>query len=398
MKINNEKKEKFIIVGNGAAGTNACVEIRKRNLSAQVELISTENCIGYNRPMLTKGILSRIDNPNFNIKPKNWYDENGITVTLGLTVTGIDAKRKSLILSNGDVRFFDKLILATGAISNVPPIDGVDLAGVFSIRTLSDIGSINSYLSNVKKAVVVGGGLLGLETAWEICQAGKEVTVVQNSEFLMNRQLDTKGSEILGKIVEKAGIIIKKKSGCQKLIGENGRVKGVILKDGSIIEADMVIFSTGIKANIALARESGIETDRFIFVNEKMETNMADVYACGDCAIFDGKSFGLWSQAIDMGKVAGANAAGDDLSYKTIVPSTFFNGMGTMLYSIGDPGKNPDREYTTHEVFDDEKNVYEKLYFSGGKFVGGVLIGDVKKSTRLLKAFKNEETTVDLIP
>ncbi|HZK01279.1 MAG TPA: FAD-dependent oxidoreductase, partial [Anaerovoracaceae bacterium] len=173
--------EKIIIIGNGAAGTSACAEIRARKPEAEIELISEENVIGYNRPMLTKGILAKVDNPNFNIKPNEWYVENNVKLLLGVTVTDIDHRNKSLTLSNGDVLSFDKLILATGAKSNVPKIKGSDFGGVFSIRTIKDIVGVSEFLKNIEKAVVVGGGLLGLETAWEIRKAEKEVTVVQNS-------------------------------------------------------------------------------------------------------------------------------------------------------------------------------------------------------------------------
>ncbi|GAB1476767.1 FAD-dependent oxidoreductase [Bacillota bacterium] len=393
----SNKDERFIIVGNGAAGTSAAAEIRKRNPVASIELISTESINGYNRPMLTKGILAKMDNPNFNIKPDNWYGENNIRVTLGTSVTGINKEDKTLTLSDGESRTFDKLILATGAKSDIPAIKGTDLGGVFAIRTFDDINNISEYLTKASKVVVVGGGLLGLEAAWEFRKAGKDVTVVQNSNYLMNKQLDTKGSEILKSFAEKSGISVNGGKGCDEVVGENGIVTGVVLKDGSVLEADMVIFSAGIRANVEIAKQSGIEAGRFIPVNEKMETNIKDIYACGDCASYENKSFGIWNQAIDMGKVAGTNAAGEESIYETITPSTFFNGMGTSLFSVGDPGKDPEKKYKSYEIFDEAKNTYEKLFFVNDRFVGGILIGDVKKSSRLLKAFKNQETMEKLL-
>lgn len=391
------EKERFIIVGNGAAGTSACAEIRKNNPTADIELISSEGVVGYNRPMLTKGILAKVDNPNFNIKPVDWYKENNILLTLNTTVTDIDPKNKTLTLSDGEHRSYDKLILATGAESNVPDREASEYQGVFSIRNLGDIGRISEYLPKVEKVVVIGGGLLGLEAAWEVKKADKEVTVVQRSNYLMNKQLDKKGSNILREIAEKSGVRINAGSGYERVLGTDGIVEGVELKDGSVLDADMVIFSSGIKANVDIAKKTGIDADRFIAVNEKMETNVEDIYACGDCAIYDGKSFGLWNQAVEMGKVAGANAAGENAVYKTIVPSTFFNGMGTMLFSVGDPGSDPNKVYKDYEVFDPEKNNYEKLYFVDDKFVGGILIGNVKKSSQLLKAFKEQESKENLI-
>lgn len=395
--FSSSREEGFIIIGNGAAGTSAAAEIRKRNPVANIELISAESINGYNRPMLTKGILSKMDNPNFNIKPEAWYKDNNIKVTLGTSVSGIDSDKKTISLSNGEFRAYDKLILATGAKSDIPAIKGTDLEGVFAIRTFDDMGRISAYLPKANKVAVIGGGLLGLETAWEFRKAGKEVTVIQNSNYLMNKQLDIKGSDILRGYAERSGITVNGGKGCAELVGENGKVTGVVLKDGSVLEADMVIFSAGIRANLEIAKQAGIETGRFIPVNEKMETGVKDIYACGDCAAYDGKSFGLWNQAIDMGKVAGANAAGDESKYETITPSTFFNGMGTSLFSVGDPGKDSDKKYKSYEVYDEAKNTYEKLYFVNDRFAGGILIGDVKKSSRLLKALKEQETMERLV-
>ncbi|MDD2216760.1 MAG: FAD-dependent oxidoreductase, partial [Eubacteriales bacterium] len=200
------KDEKYLIIGNGAAGTIACEEIRKRNKIASIELISSEDVNGYNRPMLTKGILTEIDLLNFYIKPAGWYEENNIKLSLGITVTGIDPGEKIVNLSNGETRSYDKLILATGARPFIPTMEGVDLEGVFSIRSLDDINQIQDYLKKVEKIVVIGGGVLGLEAAWEMRKTGKDVTVVQRSSILMDRQLDAKGSLLLKEAVIKAGV------------------------------------------------------------------------------------------------------------------------------------------------------------------------------------------------
>ena len=204
--------------------------------------------------MLTKGILSKVEGLTFNIKPENWYKENNIKVTLNTTVTGIDAEKKTLTLSNGESRNYDKLVLAIGAESNVPAMEGVDLEGVFSIRSLKDIDRIKAYLPKAEKVAVIGGGVLGLEAAWEIRKAGKEVTLIQNSKHLMNKQLDARGSEILRGIVEKAGITVNGGTGCARITGSGEKAANVELKDGTVIEAQMVLFSSGIKANTEIAK------------------------------------------------------------------------------------------------------------------------------------------------
>lgn len=349
-----------------------------------------EDVIGYNRPMLTKGILSEIDALNFFIKPYEWYGENNIKLTLKTKVTEIDSKAKTLTLSNGETRTYDKLILATGADAFVPPVKGADLAGVYSIRTLTDVNSLQSDLDAASKAVVIGGGVLGLEAAWEFCKAGKEVTVLENSSGVMFRQLDSKASALLKEASEKAGVRIITDAKVEEIVGTD-KVTGVRLADGTMVEGQIVILSTGVRQNIELAQAIGAETGRSILVNEKMETSVADIYACGDCAEFKGANYAIWNQAIDMGKVAGANAVGDSLTYEQIIPANAFHGMGTSLFAVGDNGKDPDKKYKSFEIFDDAKHTYEKLYFVNNRFCGGILLGDVVKSAKLLEGYKNQD-------
>ena len=164
------------------------------------------------------------------------------------------------------------MIIASGSSSFIPPIEGVDKKGVYAIRSLKDVKEIQATLPKVEKVVVIGGGVLGLEAAWEIKKAGKDVTLIQNSNYLMDRQLDNKGSDILRELTERSGIKVSAGIGAAAVVGDD-KVTGVKMKDESIIEADMVIFSTGVRPNLKLTEASGIEVDRFIVVNDRMETN-----------------------------------------------------------------------------------------------------------------------------
>lgn len=386
----SDKTERFIIIGNGAAGTTACEEIRKRNKACSIEIISTENVIGYNRPMLTKGILSEVDPINFYIKPMEWYRENLISLTLGITVKEIRKDSKELLLSNGETRKYDKLILATGADSFIPPIQGTDQEGVFAIRSLDGINKLQQYLKQVKNAAVIGGGILGLEAAWELKKAGKEVTVIEVSPHLMFKQLDVKASWMLRDATEQSGIKVVTNRGIDEISG-NGKASGVTLMDGTFVQAELVICSTGIRQNIELAKAIGIETGRSIKVNEKMETSAPGIYACGDCAEFNGANYAIWGQAVEMGRVAGINAAGDEALYEGFIPSNAFSGMGISLFAVGDNGKDPAKIYKTFEVHDGAKNTYEKLYFVNNRFSGGILIGDISKAAKLLEGYQNQD-------
>jgi NAD(P)H-nitrite reductase large subunit len=340
--------------------------------------------------MLTKGILSEVDPVNFYIKPAEWYQENNIKLTLGTTVNEIRKDSKELVLSNGETRSYDKLILATGAKAFIPPIKGAEQEGVFAIRTLEGVNMLQKFLKQVKKAVVIGGGILGLEAAWELKKAGKEVTVIELSPNIMNKQLDERGSELLRAATEKAGIRVITNTGIEEISGD-GKATGVKLVDGTLVSADLVICSTGVRQNIELAKAIGIETGRSIKVNEKMETGVEGIYACGDCAEFNGANYAIWGQAVEMGKAAGINAVGDEYKYEAFIPSNAFSGMGTSLFAVGDNGKDPEKVYKTFEVFDGAKNTYEKLYFVNNRFCGGILLGDVSKSARLLEGYINQD-------
>lgn len=389
--FSSNKAEKIIIIGNGAAGTAACDEIRKRNAVCEIETISTEDVIGYNRPMLTKGILAEIDSLNFFIKPFTWYGENNIKVTLKTQVESIDASRKELILSNGERRNYDKLILATGAKCFIPPMQGVALEGVYSIRTLADVNSLQDHLDTAADVAIIGGGVLGLEAAWEFKKAGKSVTIIELSPQIMGRQLDGKASQLLRTHAEQVGINVITGVSIEEIAGNGKSVIGVKMGDGTLVKGQIVVLSTGVRQSIELAKSAGISAGKSFMVNEKMETTVADIYACGDCAEFQGANYAIWNQAIEMGKVAGANAVGDEAIYEQIIPSNAFHGFGTSLFAVGDNGKDSAKKYKTFEISDQGKNTYEKLYFVNNRFCGGILIGDVSKSAKLLESYKNQD-------
>ncbi|HML38244.1 MAG TPA: FAD-dependent oxidoreductase [Bacillota bacterium] len=385
----SEKAERFIIIGNGAAGTTACEEIRKRNRNCSIEIISTEDVVGYNRPMLTKGILSEVAPGDFYIKPEEWYRENNIKLTLGVTVREIRKDSGEIVLDNGETRKYDKLILATGAEAFIPPIKGADQQGVTAIRSLESVKKLKELLKQVNKAVVIGGGILGLEAAWELKQAGKEVTVIEQSPNIMGKQLDEKGSALLKAATEKSGIQVITGKAIEEITGD-GKATGVKLADGTFADGELIILSTGVRQNIGLAADAGLATGRSIKVNDRMETTAENIYACGDCAEYNGVNYAIWGQAVEMGKAAGINAVGDEYKYEAFIPSNAFTGMGTALFAVGDNGKDPEKNYEDIEVYDSVKNTYEKLYFVDDKFCGGILLGDVSKSARLLEAYKNQ--------
>lgn len=380
-------EERIIIIGNGAAGTTACEEIRKRNKKCSIELISKEAFAGYNRMMLSEGILSEISDEKILLHPEEWYEKNNISFTLNIEVKEINPGSRTIFLSDGSKKNYDKLILATGAEAFIPPIDGIDKEGVFTVHSLAEVNVMRNYMkSGVNNVVIIGGGIMGLETAWELRNSELNITILEKSPIIMDNQLDEKAAEFLLKSIENAGPHVITGAEIEEIIG-GSHVTGIKLSDGRILETELIILSAGVEQNVKLAEDIGIQVGHSIVVNERMETCIKDIYACGDCAEYKGINYTLWSQAVEMATVAAINAAGGNATYSHSEPSVSFTGMNTSLFSIGDNGKNPNKKYITKEHCDEEHQTYEKLYFANGRFCGGILLGDVNKAGELIDAF-----------
>ena len=369
----------FVILGNGTAGLNAAEAIRERNQTASIVMVSDESWDTYNRPMLTKTMMAGLDGSQIGVHPESWYEENRIFRMLGNRAVSVDTEKKEICLEDGGRLKYTKLIYALGSECFIPPIKGADQDEVIAIRRISDIEKINRLLPDTKRVAVIGGGVLGLEAAWEFKKAGCQVTVLEVAPMLMGRQIDLAAGEMLKKIAASEGISIYTGAQITEITGESGKVTGILLADGQVIGADMVIVSAGVRANTGLAKDMGLEVDRAVVVNERMETNIEGIYACGDCAQCNGINYAIWPEASEQGKTAGANAAGDFVIYQAPSAGLSFHGMNTALYAIGDNGKNPDLHYRTVEICDEAKLQYEKYYYVNKQLKGAILIGDVSK-------------------
>lgn len=368
----------FVILGNGIAGLSAATAIRERNKTASIVMISEEDWDTYNRPMLTKSMMAGLSPEQIGVHEKGWYEEQNIIRILGKKVEAIEKDNKIVILA-GDMKLqYTKLIYALGAECFIPPIKGCDKEEVVAIRKISDIQKINELLPKVEDVVVIGGGVLGLEAAWEFKKSRCKVTVLEAAPWLMGRQLDQPASDLLVSIGEKEGITVRTGVSIEEIEGGN-QVTGVRIQGGEVFPAQLVIISAGIRANTALAKEAGLETDRAVVVDENMKTSVSDIYACGDCAQWDGINYGIWPEASEQGRIAGANAAGENISYQAASPGVSFHGMNTALYAIGDNGKNNKLSYRTVETKDEAKKQYEKYYYVNRRLKGAILIGDVSK-------------------
>ncbi|MCX5775412.1 MAG: FAD-dependent oxidoreductase [Firmicutes bacterium] len=380
------------------AAVSAAEEIRLRNETARILLIGEENEVPYNRPMLTKDFANSLSSEKIAIHDKAWYAAQRI-VLLNKKVVALDGAAKSVKFVDGTALSYDKCIYALGATSFIPPFKNANLNEVVAIRSIADVAKIDhlvtSKTKNPLEAVVIGGGVLGLEAAWELKNAGCHVTVLELAPRVMMRQLDETASNMMQNLAAAQGIKVITNVKIDGMVGTT-KVEGVQLVDGTLFPADLVIISCGIRPNVSIATAAGITLGRSIKVNEKMETNISGIYACGDCVEFDGVNYALWSSSLEMGKIAGANAAGEEKLYRYENPPLAFFGMNTSLYAVGDNGSNPQIKYQTVEFRDATKNTLEKYYFADNRLCGFTLIGDNSKMMKLTEALNRHTSFTEL--
>ncbi|WP_163193771.1 NAD(P)/FAD-dependent oxidoreductase [Clostridium thermarum] len=381
--------ENYVIIGNGAAGYYAANTIRKNNSTASIKIISAEKYLTYYRPQLSEYLYEEIPEKKFYLSPDSWYVDNNIDLQLGTFVTEIHTAKKVLKLEDGSKVNYDKLILANGSSNFIPPIKGTELEGVYTLKYKNDADKIKEAIKSSKKAVVIGGGLLGLEAAWEMKKSGLQVTVVEFFPRLLPRQLDDAGSELFKNIVNSSGVDIILGDCAEEIISQDtvSKVSALRLKSGKLIDADLVLFSAGIRPNKTLAEKSGILCHQAIVVNEKMETNVKDIYACGDVAEINGIVYGTWPAAMEMGKVAGKNATGEDSKFKEFSSSVIFRGLNAEVFSAGTIDFN-DASLKQFAQEDSSKKIYKKLFFKDGILAGAILIGDTKKAAKVISGMK----------
>ena len=387
--------ELFVILGSGTAALNAATAIRERNAACGIVMVSEEAVLPYNRPMLTKNMFAGREENAFAIHPAEWYEAQRITLALQKTVAAIDPSAREITTADGIKFRYDKLIYALGAKNFIPPFQGADLHEVVSIRAIPDIQKVAALLEGAKRAVVIGGGVLGLEAAWELRKKQLEVTVLETAPRLMPRQLDVGAAQMLTDIAAKNGVAIETGVTIQEICGE-GNVQGVRLADGRYIEADLVVVSTGVRPNVALAKDIGLEVNRAVVVNEHMETSLPGIYACGDCAEYAGANIAIWPVASEMGKVAGANASGDTLTYTPVSAGVTMNALNTSLYSLGDTGTQVDKSYRTAEFRDEARGSLQKYFFLNNRLCGAILIGDTSDMARVTEAVAQGKAYKDL--
>lgn len=375
------------IIGSGPAGVNAAQAARKENEDAKVTVLSNDTHLPYFRLRLFDVIEDPSSKEKLILHPMSWYQDQGIDLQLNTTVKAIHPEDHEIELDDGTKLAYDRLIIATGSKSFVPPIKGSEHKDVHTLWTMDEAITIGEKLDGKDKAVVIGGGLLGLEAGHAMVKKGLDVTIIEVLPRLMTRQLDDQAAALFKKHMENKGVHIITAATTEEIVAdETGQLKEVRLASGETFPADIVFISAGVRAVLDPVQDSGIQIDRCIVVNDRMETNIKDVYAAGDNVLFDNRWYGLWQIAIAQGRIAGANAAGSNVSYTMPVPPYVMNMMGTRISSSGVIDNQHDVPAYHEEIkMDDDACTYEKLVFSGDRLIGFVLLGDTKRQNELQK-------------
>ncbi len=380
---------KHVVIGNGVAGILAAQAVMSANEGADVHILASERYPYYQRPRLWEFIAGNIEKDDLFFRPMEWYTDKGIQIHLDVCVTAIEPESHRLKMADGSTVDYDRLLLATGARPFVPPIDGVEKEGVFVLRTLEDALAIKEYARHSSAIAVIGGGLLGLETARALKTAGLDVTVIEFSPYLLPRQLDEQGARVLQTLLKGQGLQFLTGAETETILG-NGQVTGVRAKDGRVVDCQMVLVSTGIRSRVELARDAGLDVNRAVVVDQHMATSAEDIYAAGDVTEFEGVTYGIIPAAIEQARIAAANMVEPgSATYNGTLRSTTLKVVGVDLTCLGDATASGTRFGILRQA-DSSTGVYQRLVLCDGKIVGSILLGDTTNIGVLKKLIKSE--------
>ena len=366
---------KYLILGNGIAGISAALSVRKHDETGEISVVTKSPMPFYYRIRLIEYLAKKTPIEKLIAHGEAYYHDKEIEVTLNKEVVRIDNEGRKVEFSDGSIMEYDRLLLATGARPRYPAIEGIDKYGIFKFRGASDSDEITKHVEICNNVVVLGGGVLGIETANSLITLGKNVTVVESADRLLHRQLDTEGSEILQGILEEKKIKFILGKNIKKIIGDK-KVNGIEFEDGTIFDTESIVLSAGVIPRLELCEGAGIAVNRGIIVDEHMETNIKGIFAAGDTAEFRGTLYGLWTPSKEQGEVAGGNMTGIEIQkYNPTLPEVRLKVTGISLFSGGNIEEKGAVIYRYNK-----DGIYRKFFVKNNKIVGAILIGDIKTS------------------
>ena len=391
----SEDVRRVVVIGAGAAGVNAALEVRKLYPEGEVTLIGDEPYDFYNRMAIGKLVSEATAIENLYLMPRDWAATRHIRFLRGLSATTIDRTKREVRTDDGESIPSDRLLLATGAQSFVPEIEGFGLEGTFVLRTIEDAVQVQQYIrrQRCRRALIIGGGLLGLEAAHSITELGAYVFVLNRNEWPLNRQLDRPAGMLLGQMMQDFGIATLPWAKPRRIFGDE-RVEGVVLSDGRKLGVDLCLVATGIKPNVELAREAGLSVRRGVVVDDRMMTSDTCIFAAGDVTEHEGRVQGLWPASMEQAHVAATNLLGGDLRYAGGLPPAKLKVPEIDLLSVGETEAQSE---SARELRFEDRNPrrYRKLVLRDGRVCGAILIGHAELSEPVTRAV---EDNMDVTP
>ncbi|WP_349774193.1 nitrite reductase large subunit NirB [Halalkalibacter oceani] len=386
-------REKLVLIGNGMAGIRTLEEIIKRDPGRYaITVFGEEPHPNYNRIMLSSVLQGDANVNDIVLNDYDWYESNGITLYTGDPVVKVDEKKQLVMSEQGRTCHYDKLIFATGSNPFMLPLPGADKEGVIAFRNIKDCETMIEASRHYKKAVVIGGGLLGLEAARGLLNLKMEVDVVHIADYLMERQLDHQAGAMLREELEKQGMNFLLNKQTERITGDT-RVKGLRFQDGTSTKADLVVMAVGIRPNVELAKESGLEVNRAIIVDDYMQTSKKNIYAVGECAEHRGIAYGLVAPLYEQGKVLAEHICAENKAavsgYQGSIVYTQLKVSGVDVFSAGRFQNS--KETKAIRVHDEFEGIYKKVVVQDNKVIGAVLFGDTGDSPRILDMMKKEQ-------
>ncbi|HYD94613.1 MAG TPA: FAD-dependent oxidoreductase, partial [Noviherbaspirillum sp.] len=391
------KKLKLVMVGNGMAGVRTLEELLRLAPDVyEITVFGAEPYANYNRILLSPVLAGEQTIKDIMLNDVDWYAENNITLHLGKKIARIDRVRRMVIAEDGTTAEYDRLLLATGSTPFILPVPGKDLAGVISYRDIQDTNAMIEAARQHRHAVVIGGGLLGLEAANGLKLRGMDVTVVHLPAWLMERQLDPTAARMLQKSLEDRGLKFLLDKNTKELVGdEDGRVKAIRFADGLEVPAELVVMAVGIRPNTALAESAGLFCNRGIVVNDTMQTYDPRIYAVGECVNHRGTAYGLVAPLFEMAKVCANHLANFGIGrYQGSVTSTKLKVTGIDLFSAGEFMGGAGTEEIV--LSDPIGGVYKKLVIKEDKLVGACLYGDTVDGSWYFKLLREGRNINDI--
>jgi nitrite reductase (NADH) large subunit len=393
---------KVVIIGNNVAGTTLAKAVRDADANADIEMFTDESMQYYPRPRLIDFLSGAVQEKDMPFYPMDWYAKNRLKLNLEAKVEKVDPAAKKILVKDAWIGY-DKLVLATGSSSFVPPLAGLPKKNVFTLRTIDDARNIRRASAGCRQVIVIGGGLLGLESARAVCTGFPHlnVTILEYAEHILMRQLDHEGATLLQKWIEKTGAKIATKAETVEVLGGDA-VSGVRLKDGRTIEGDLVIISAGTRSSIALAKDAGLKVNKGIIVDSWLATSDPNIFALGDASEFNGQVWAMIPPALDQAKVMAKKMLGQEgPEYKGTIPSNTLKVVGVDLTSIGvvrSQHEPPEPGFEEIRAMSPDGKVYKKFVVKDGRMIGAILLGTKKEAVKVTKLIKEGQPVSELKP